>query len=236
MRMKKTIPIVILMLSFLFLASTLLAQETKPQKKGFKTKLGLAPEQKEKIEDIRFNFQKESIRLKADLKIAKLELKSLMSEEELDKGKIYRKIEELSNLRTKLAKNQVDKKMAIRQILTKEQLEMLKEFKSRRIKREKIMQGKMRHIRPPRRERPFLKKAPYEEKIEKLPPEVGQAPLVEPWETLFELPELLELAQLMDELELPPHPFEELELLPLFEEDLPPLPELPEVMPPFEGK
>jgi Spy/CpxP family protein refolding chaperone len=236
MRIKKTIPILILVLSLFFLMSIASAQDPEPPKKRLKTKIALTPEQKEKIEDIRFDFQKESIRLKADLKIAKLELKSLMSEEELNKGNIYRKIEELSDLRTKLAKNQVDKKMAIRQILTREQLDKLKEFKSRKMKRGKIMQGKMRRVQPPRRDRPFLKKAPYEEKIEKVPPEVGQAPLVEPRETLFELPELVELAQLMEELGLPPHPFEELELLPLFEEDLPPPPELPEVMPPFEGE
>jgi Spy/CpxP family protein refolding chaperone len=219
----------LLTLSLALLFSGAFAQAPEKQQKRVKARIELTQEQKEKIRDTRLDFQKQNIRLKADLKIARLELQSLMADEEADKAKIYQKIEEIGALRTRLAKNRVDQKMAIRDILTKEQRDKLKELKFRKAGRkrllEKGMQGRRhRPARSPLFEIPRLRgEIPY------LPPDYEGAHLAQLYEFLFEAPELAEeaeLVQILDELQLaePVPLIEETELLPLLEE-IPPLPE-----------
>jgi len=88
---------------------------------------------------------------------------------------------------------------------------------------------------------PLLEEFRERGKMERLPPEAEEAPIIGPEGHFFEAPELAEegkLAQLLDELELARLAdlvelaplYEEIELLPLLEE-FPLLPEEPEIVP-----
>lgn len=237
MKVKQVILLATLLaLGLALLFSGAFGQAPEKQEKRVKAKLELTQEQKEKIRDTRLDFQKQNIKLKADLKIARLELRSLMADEEADKAKIYQKIEEISALRTELAKNRVDQKMAVRDILTKEQRDKLKELRFRKTARKRLwergMQGR-RH-RPARLhlfEMPRLRG-----EIRNLPPDYEMAHLAQLYEFLSEAPELAEeaeLVQILDELQLaePVPLIEETELLPLLKEEFPPLPEEAEIEP-----
>lgn len=225
---------IILMLSFFLLVSLTSAQEPEPQKQRVKTSLELTPVQKDKMMETRLNFEKDKIKLRADMKIAQLELRSLMREEELNKAEIYKKIEYLGDLKTQLAKNRVDQRMAIRDILTKEQLDKLKERKFDRPIRKRLMQPRDRRQRPFRQGRHFMERSRPQGGIGMLSPESEPLPPMEAEEFFFEP---AELAQLLDEFPLledlaePVPLFEEMEVLPFLEEELPPLPEEPEIAP-----
>lgn len=208
----------ILMLSFFILFSLSFAQKPEKQEKRVKAGLELTPEQKDKIMETRLNFQKDKIKLKADMKIAQLELKSLMREEELNKTEIYKKIEYLGNLKTQLAKYRVDQRMAIRDILTKEQLDKLKERKFRRSLGKRLMQNRDRQHKPFRQGRHQMERPRRQGGMGMLAPEAELALPMEIEESFFEPAEMAQL-------------IEEMELMPLLEEELPPLPEEPEIEP-----
>lgn len=119
-------------------------------------KLNLAPEQEKEIRDLQLNFEKEKIRLKADLKIVRLELKDLLIEDRPVKREVYRKIEQMGDLRVKLQKNRVDKRLAIKEILTPEQFEKLQTLKHKRLWREKRLEGRKKIGRPKLEKRMML--------------------------------------------------------------------------------
>lgn len=219
----------LLTLSLALLFSGAFAQAPEKQEKRVKAKIELTQEQKEKMRDTRLNFQKQNIRLKADLKIAGLELRSLMADEEADKAKIYQKIEEISALRTKLAKSRVDQKMAIRDILTKEQRDKLKELKFRKMGKRRLLEKGMQDRRQRPARSPLFERPRPRGEMPNLPLDYEMVYLAQPDEFLFDAPELVEeaeLVQILDELQLaePVPLIEEMELLPLLEE-ISPLPE-----------
>jgi Spy/CpxP family protein refolding chaperone len=219
MKIKRILSVVIiLMLGLFLLVSLSFAQKPEKQEKRVKAGLELTPEQKERIMETRLNFQKDKIKLKADLKIAQLELKSLMREDELNRSEIYGKIDYIGDLKTQLAKYRVDQRMAIRDILTKEQLDKLKERKFRRSIREKLMQHRKGHQRPHARGRRFMERPRRQEGMGMIAPEAELAPPMEAEELFFEPAELAQI-------------IEEMELMPLLEEELPPMPEEPEIEP-----
>ncbi|MCJ7496843.1 MAG: Spy/CpxP family protein refolding chaperone [candidate division Zixibacteria bacterium] len=116
-----------------------------PEKeKPFKSGLQLSPEQKEKIRSTALEGRKEEIRLSSDLKIAHLELRELMQQDNLDKAKINKKLDEIGALRTKLQKAKFERKMALREVLTKEQLQAFREKRLHRTPGKRIMERRMR--------------------------------------------------------------------------------------------
>ncbi|KPL02839.1 MAG: hypothetical protein AMJ90_04630 [candidate division Zixibacteria bacterium SM23_73_2] len=127
-KLLKVVPLVFLMVLLVFSFSY-----SQKQKSPFKAdKLELTYQQKEKMRDLRTDSQKERIKLKADLKIARLELKDLMREEKPVRREIYRKIEEMGDLKVKLQKSRVDQRLAMKEILTPEQLDKLQDLKRKR--------------------------------------------------------------------------------------------------------
>ena len=239
MKANKTLTLVLVStMIFLLLVPAAYAQKQKGQREKAKTELGLTQEQKEKMRSARLEFQKEKIRLKADLKIAELELRSLMADEKADKATIFRKIDEIGTLKTKLAKSQVDQKMTLRDILTKEQRDKLKEIRFKKAARKRLLQRGMRDRSRRRQVRPFMEAPRLRGEMPGLPQEpffetaelaeeaelvqmLDELELAEPAALMLDEPELAELAPLM----------EEMELLPLLEEEFPPLPEEPEIEP-----
>lgn len=223
------IPILILF-SFGLVFSQMTERE-KPSKPG----LGLSPEQKQKVKDLVFEGRKEQIRLHSDLKIANLELREFIQQEKLDKAKINKKLDEIGALRTKLEKAKVERMMALREVLTKEQLQGLRERRLHRTLKREVIEKRIRlnEGRLQRFQRQRIGQGPLsgetttpplskEEEVElSIAPEEPVEPeivlLEEELSPLFEEfepePPLEELAPLIEQVE-PVPPMEELQVLP----------------------
>jgi Spy/CpxP family protein refolding chaperone len=83
--------------------------------------LGLTEEQTDSMRDIRYNFRKAQIGLRAELKTARLELRHLMMEENPNQGQISKLVDKISGAQKELLKQRIDKKLAMKEILTAEQ-------------------------------------------------------------------------------------------------------------------
>ena len=84
--------------------------------------LDLSDEQKAQMKEIRVAHLKETKELKNELEVIRLKQKHLMTAEKVDKNSIMDNVDRLSNIQNQLAKNQIDNKMEIREILTEDQL------------------------------------------------------------------------------------------------------------------
>jgi Spy/CpxP family protein refolding chaperone len=94
--------------------------------------IGLQEAQIDKIRSIRLSSQKEIIKLRAEVRIAQLELKELMSSDDPDKSKINKKIDETSALRAKIRKIEAGSRIDAQSVLTSEQKQLLKEWRMKR--------------------------------------------------------------------------------------------------------
>jgi hypothetical protein len=65
-------------------------------------KLGLSAAQVKSLEQLRNDFQKESIRKDADLRVAEMDLNGLLGAEKVDMAKVEAKVREIERLRTDL--------------------------------------------------------------------------------------------------------------------------------------
>jgi Spy/CpxP family protein refolding chaperone len=83
--------------------------------------LNLTPEQRTKLEALRENFRKETVFLRNDIKVKRLELKTLWTVPNPDKDKIIAKQKELINLKTQLAMKAIDFRLEARSCLTPDQ-------------------------------------------------------------------------------------------------------------------
>jgi Spy/CpxP family protein refolding chaperone len=94
-------------------------------KEGFKAHhpnlLNLTPEQKTKLQALRENFRKETVFLRNDIKIKRLELKTLWAVPTPKKDKIVAKQKELNDLKAKLQMKVIDFRLEARSYLTPEQ-------------------------------------------------------------------------------------------------------------------
>jgi len=89
--------------------------------------LGLSAGQLQRVREIRLTSQRKAIRLRADLKLAHLDLRALLEADHPDKGAIYEKLDEIGALRTKLEKNRIEARLAVRKLLNSEQQKKLQE-------------------------------------------------------------------------------------------------------------
>ncbi len=83
--------------------------------------LNLTTEQKEKLHDAKIAHQKEMIPLRADLKVAEIELREMIRSNE-SKSAIEAKVDAIGKLRTQIEKKRIDQQLMMRSILTAEQL------------------------------------------------------------------------------------------------------------------
>jgi Spy/CpxP family protein refolding chaperone len=95
------------------------------EREGFKAHhpnlLNLTPEQKTKLQALRENFRKETVFLRNDIKVKRLELKTLWAVPAPKKDKIIAKQKELNDLKTKLQMKVIDFRLEARSYLTPEQ-------------------------------------------------------------------------------------------------------------------
>lgn len=101
----------------------------------FAGELGLSEEQLSTIKVKRFEIEKHFIELSSQIQLADLELRELMNSEKPDMDEIKRKIEKIGRLKSDLHFTKVQGQLEIKNILTSEQLEKLKDLKKKRMKR-----------------------------------------------------------------------------------------------------
>ncbi len=83
--------------------------------------LNLTPEQKTQLQTLRDNFRKDTVFLRNNIKVKRLELKTLWTVPNPEKDKIVAKQKELNDLRTQLQMKVIDFRLAARGYLTPDQ-------------------------------------------------------------------------------------------------------------------
>ena len=92
-------------------------------------KLNLSDEQRKQIQDLRLKLAKETLPLRNELGVKRLELKQLMTADKPNLKAIESKIDEIKKLEASLQKKRVENRLAIRGILTPEQQKKLAELR-----------------------------------------------------------------------------------------------------------
>ncbi len=87
-----------------------------------KERLGLSDEQTRQIRGILREARKTSIKFRADLRVARIELGELVTQEKVDNGKIDAKLGQIGQLRQQRLRLRTDVVLATRDILTPEQM------------------------------------------------------------------------------------------------------------------
>ena len=91
-------------------------------------KLGLSPAQVKTLEQLRNDFQKESIRKDADLRVAEMDLNGLLGAEKIDMPKVEAKVREIERLRTDLRLARIRTIQKGKEVLTADQRKKLHEL------------------------------------------------------------------------------------------------------------
>ncbi|UCE64887.1 MAG: Spy/CpxP family protein refolding chaperone [Candidatus Zixiibacteriota bacterium] len=87
--------------------------------------LNLTDQQKQKMDDLRFQHQKVMIQKNADLKEAKLEMRNMMRKTEVDEKAVLEKQKRISALKAEISEARLKHRLEMRKALNKEQLEKL---------------------------------------------------------------------------------------------------------------
>jgi len=86
------------------------------------TELGLSEDQVAQLEKMRSEGRSEGIRRRADLRIAQGELNDLLRAPAVDENAINAKVKQVTDLQAAATRSRVEHRLALRQILTPEQL------------------------------------------------------------------------------------------------------------------
>jgi Spy/CpxP family protein refolding chaperone len=95
-------------------------------------KLGISAEQFNKIQQQETDFRKTEIRDRADVQVKQLELRSLLSAEKPDRAAIDAKLQDISNARLAMQKNAIDSRLTMREAITPQQRQQLRQLMSER--------------------------------------------------------------------------------------------------------
>jgi len=99
------------------------------------TELNLTKEQGKKLQSLRIDFAKETVKLRNEMQIKSLELRQLWLADELDEEAILAKAKEVSELRSQLNEKRILHRIAATKVLTKEQRAKLSTGRLGRAKR-----------------------------------------------------------------------------------------------------
>jgi len=92
-------------------------------------KLKLTDQQVEQIQEIKLRHDREMIRLKADLKLARLDLKEIMMKAKIDEKAALSKQDNISKVKASIDKTRLQHKLDIRRILTEDQFKQLQKMR-----------------------------------------------------------------------------------------------------------
>jgi Spy/CpxP family protein refolding chaperone len=90
--------------------------------------LGLNDEQVQKLRQLRSDYEKETIRKHADLRVAQLELKDLLEQKNIDMSQVEKKIRQTEGLRSDLMLFRVKSLMKAKDFLSAEQFDRLRKM------------------------------------------------------------------------------------------------------------
>jgi Spy/CpxP family protein refolding chaperone len=113
--------------------------------------LAITAEQRKKLEDIRFNSEKESIQHRAAIQIQHMELSRLMEADNPDRAAIDKKLQELAQEESALLRSSIYTRLNSRAVLTAEQRAKLAQFWQNRMGRGRPLSegGRAREERAP---------------------------------------------------------------------------------------
>ena len=83
-----------------------------------KEALGLTDEQVIKIKDIHTEGRKAGIKMRAGIRVARIEMRQLMRAEKVNRASLDRKIKEISALREKMMRHRVDTRLKVHAVMT----------------------------------------------------------------------------------------------------------------------
>jgi len=96
-----------------------------------KAELGLTDEQEAQLRQLHLDQRKAQIRRRADLQVARMDLQQLLSAKTVDDKAMAAKMKEINDLTAAGLKAHVDNQLALRKVLTPEQLEKMKQLHHR---------------------------------------------------------------------------------------------------------
>ena len=97
---------------------------------------GISDEQAAKIRKQELDFRKTEIRGRADLEVKRIDLKALLAADTPDRGAINAKLQEISAAQLSLQKSSVDYRLSMRDAITPEQREKLRQLMRNRWQRD----------------------------------------------------------------------------------------------------
>jgi Spy/CpxP family protein refolding chaperone len=140
--MKKKLILIATIASALVLLFVLVyAQAPQQQRMKAMDKLNLTDDQINNLKDIQYNFQKIVIGLRADMQSSRLELRHLMMQDKPDQNAIANLVDKIGETQKKLLKQRIDKRLAMKAILTPDQLKKFMQMRGDRMGRG-MMQGR----------------------------------------------------------------------------------------------
>lgn len=83
--------------------------------------LDLTDEQKAKAREVMMGARKQAIPMRAELRVAQLELQDLLVQDEVDRAAVDQHIDQIGQLRQKLMRHRVDTRLKLHAMLTPEQ-------------------------------------------------------------------------------------------------------------------
>ncbi len=84
--------------------------------------LNLTDQQKESMQNLMLQHQKAMVQTKADLKLAQLELREIMMKTKVDEKAALNQVDKISKIKADIAKAKMQNRLAMRKVLTDEQL------------------------------------------------------------------------------------------------------------------
>jgi Spy/CpxP family protein refolding chaperone len=97
---------------------------------------GISDEQAARIRKQELDFRKTEIRGRADLEVKRIDLKALLAADTPDRGAINAKLQEISAAQLSLQKSSVDYRLSMRDAITPEQREKLRQLMRNRWQRD----------------------------------------------------------------------------------------------------
>jgi Spy/CpxP family protein refolding chaperone len=124
------------------------ARQGRPHAAAIQAELGLSAEQAAQMKKLRAEGRKQAIRQRADLAIARIELEGLMGAQSVDEKAVAAQVKAISDLRAASLKARTDQRLAMRRLLSAEQLEKMQQLE-RRGHRERAGARRGRHLARP---------------------------------------------------------------------------------------
>lgn len=103
--------------------------------------LAITAEQRQKLEDIRFNTEKESIQRRAAMQVRRMELQRLVDADNPDRAAVDRTIQEVAQEEAAIMRATINARLNAKAVLSAEQRAKLVQLRQNRLDRNRPLQG-----------------------------------------------------------------------------------------------